>query len=170
MFSFNINRKIDSALKKNDRERIFHRFDSMKRVLIFFALEDWNKIRNITQDLESRGKKVLLWTIQYKQKEESQIIFPGNVRVISHKEISVLWGLSSSIVKEFKNTACDTIIDLTDGSDKWLLYLLASNRANFCIGINEPKYKVYDFVVLRGEESGLPETYQQIKFYLNNIR
>lgn len=170
MFSFSINKKIDSALKKNKRELIFHRFDDMKSVLVLFNFKDWTEIKCIIQDLESTGKKVILWTIQPRRHEDNQIIFPEKVRVVCQKEISRLWGISPSLIKEFRSLQCDTLIDLTEGSNKILLYLLASSPVNFRIGIYEPEYNLYDFIVIRPEEASLAEAYNQVKFYLNNVQ
>lgn len=170
MFGFiAINNKISSALINNTREHAFLRLDDIKKVLILFTYKDWNDISEIVRDLEAKGKNVILWTIypQYNGKEEISI--PANVRVITKKEASKWWGISSSTIEEFERLEYDTLLDLTTKNDKSLLYLLARNSAKFCIGIKEPKLKFFDFVLLKEEDRNLQETYNQIKNYLNNM-
>ena len=78
-------------------------------------------------------------------------------------------GLSSIVIDEFEKLSYDTLLDLTTKNDKTLLFLLANNSAEFCIGIREQDFKVYDLIILKEEDVNLLETYEQIKFYLNNI-
>ncbi|MBK5722465.1 hypothetical protein JGH11_16445 [Dysgonomonas sp. Marseille-P4677] len=170
MFDFFYKKKLNSALECNARTHIFHNLNDIKKVLILFSYQDWAEIQQVSQDLKEKGKEVLLWTTQAKKTVESQAQLPVEVRVLSHKDISKWRGLSSSVVSEFKALSYDTLLDLTTQDDKSLLYLLANNSAEFCIGIKEPDIKVYDFIVLKEENAKVLETYDQIKFYLNNIR
>ncbi len=170
MFDFFSKKKINSALECNTRTHIFHNLNDMKKILIFFSYQDWSEIQQISQDLKDKGKEVLLWTTQLKKGEDVQAKLPSDVRVLSHKDISKWQGLSSFIVEEFKALSYDTLLDLTTYDDKSLLYLLANNSAEFCVGIKEQDIKIYDFIVLKEEGAKVFETYNQIKFYLNNIR
>lgn len=170
MFGFNvIDNKINSALKNNSRRHNFFNLDNISKVLILFTYKDWNDIREIAGDLENSGKQVILWTIQSHRGAETEISFPSNVKVISQKEISRWRGLSSSVIEEFQKLEYDTLLDLTTKDDKSLQYLLVSNSAEFCVGIKQPEHKIFDFVLLKEENTNLKETYGQIKFYLNNM-
>ncbi|WP_231496720.1 hypothetical protein [Prevotella sp. 10(H)] len=142
----------------------------MKKILILFNYNDYNEIKQIVEDLKVKGKEVTLWTVQPLMKDTGNTIFPQEVNIIMQKDISRWFGLSSRIVKEFKQLSYDTLLDLTTENNKTLLYLLANNTAEFCIGIRELDFKVYDLIILKEENANLPETYNQIKFYLNNIR
>lgn len=170
MFDFFAKKKINSALECNTRTHVFHNLNDIKRILILFSYQDWNEIQQISQDLKDRGKEVVLWTTQVKKTDGVQTQLPPEVRVLSHKDISKWRGLSSSVLEEFKVLSYDTLLDLTTQDDKSLLYLLANNSAEFCVGIKEPDIKLYDFIVLKKENAKLSETYDQIKIYLNNIR
>ncbi|WP_459603061.1 DUF6913 domain-containing protein [Dysgonomonas reticulitermitis] len=169
MFDFLIKRKIDSAFKNNKRKHALKNMKSMHNVLIFFSYSDWEIISQIAQDLEQKGKKVIMWTI-YPQKKDADItIFPINVKVIRQDEMSLLKILSSPVIDEFKSLPYDTLIDLTTTHSNAFTYLLAQNTSEFCVGISEPDRKIYDFIILKKENETLKETYDQIKFYLNNI-
>lgn len=170
MFDFFAKKKINSALERNTRTHIFHNLGDIKTVLILFSYTDWNDIQQIIEDLKSKGKTVLLWTTQGHKTEGSQIKLPPEVRVITHKDSSKWQGLSSDVLKEFTALSYDTLLDLTTQKDKSLLYLLAHNSSEFCIGIKEYDVKIYDFIVLKEENRSLTDTYNQIKIYLNNIR
>ncbi|MDR1883124.1 MAG: hypothetical protein LBR26_10155 [Prevotella sp.] len=169
MVGFIIKKKIQAALKNNDRTRIFRKLDDMKKILILFTVEDWNEILQISRDLKENGKEVVLWTVQSK-KDENSHAFPPEVKAIAQKDISKWRGLSSSLIDGFKELSYDTLLDLTTKNDRSLLYLLAANSAGFCIGVREQDFKVYDLIIFKKESSDLLETYNQIKFYLNNIR
>ncbi|MDR1092116.1 MAG: hypothetical protein LBL79_13670 [Prevotella sp.] len=142
----------------------------MHNVLIFFSYADWKAVSQIALDLEQKGKKVVLWTIYPQKKDIDSTIFPINVRVIRQDEISFLKILSSTVIDEFKSLSYDTLIDLTTTQSDAFTYLLAQNTSGFCIGISEPDRKTYDFIILKKENETLRETYDQIKFYLNNVR
>ncbi|MDH6309170.1 hypothetical protein M2451_001741 [Dysgonomonas sp. PFB1-18] len=170
IFGLKIKRSISSALKRNTRNRIFHNLENMERILIFFTYGDWPEISQIVHDLENKKKTVFLWTMEPKKLDTKDIIFPANVRIITQKEMSIIHGLPPAIAEEFRRLSYDTLIDLTTHDDKSLLYLLAGTTAEFCIGIREQEYKMYDFTLLKEDDMNLLETYEQIKFYLNNVR
>lgn len=169
MFDFLIKWKIDSALKNNSREHTLRNLENIESILILFSYDDWREVSQIASDLERRGKKVVLWTVHPLKKDTTNTIFPMNVKVIRHNETSLLQILSAAVLREFKNLSYDTLIDLTTTHNKVLKYLLAQNTSDFCIGISEPEEKIYDFIVLKDEDRTLQETYDQIKFYLNNV-
>jgi hypothetical protein len=169
MFGFKVKKKIHAALESNKRTHIFHKLDDMKKILILFTRENWTEIFQISQDLKEMGKEVVLWTVQ-SGKDGGDQAYPPEVRVISQKDVSKWMGLSSQVIDEFEKLPYETLLDLTTKNDKTLLFLLANNSAEFCIGIREQDFKVYDLIILKGEDANLFETYKQIKFYLNNIR
>lgn len=169
IFGFRIKKSILSTLNCNTRTHIFHNFSSMSKVLIFFSYEDWKEIEPIVQDLEKEGKELILWTILPRKQKEIQGGLPRFVRAITPKEISRIRGLSPSIVEEFKSLKYDTLFDFTTDEDNLVLCLLACNSAEFCIGIKEIEYKIYDFIVLKDENINLLETYEQIKIYQSKI-
>lgn len=164
-----INKKINSALKNNSRRPTFMNLEDIKKVLILFTYKDWDDISEIAKDLESNGKEVLLWTVNSLRNEKKKQPLPSEVKVITQKEISKWRGLSSLIVDEFCKLEYDTLLDLTTKDDKSLHYLLACNSAKFCIGIREQELKFFDFTMLKESDVNLKETYDQIKFYLNNM-
>lgn len=170
MFDFLVKLKINSAFKNNARKHAFHNMESMKDILILFSYTDWPEIESISKDLEDKGKNVALWTIKPSQKNLNNIIFPSNVKVINAKEISFSKILSSTVLEEYKALSYETLIDLTTTKNKVFKYLLVNTSAEFSIGISEPEYQIYDFIMLRDDSNTLQETYNQIKFYLNNIR
>ncbi len=168
MFSFKVKKKIHAALESNKRTHVFHKLNDMKKILILFTREDWDEVVQISQDLGEKGKEVILWTVQAGKDGGSQV-YPPEVRVIAQKDISKWMGLSSIVIDEFEKLSYDTLLDLTTKNDKTLLFLLANNSAEFCIGIREQDFKVYDLIILKEEDANLLETYEQVKFYLNNI-
>lgn len=175
MFRTPRNKRIDSALESLQvRKHSFLRFEEMQDILILFDYADWDEIEPVVKDLNSNGKHVILWTILPKNKEKefgvSRVMSTlQQVRVVRNKEISWYRGLSGIVDAEFKNLKYDTLLDMTTDSDKNIFYLLASNDARFCIGIKEAGHKLYDFVLLKEDSKSLWETYNQIKFYLNNV-
>lgn len=168
MFGFKVKKKIHAALESNKRTHIFHKLDDMKKILILFTREDWNEVVQISQDLREKGKEVILWTVQ-SGKDGGNQAYSSEVRVIAQKDISKWMGLSSIVIDEFEKLSYDTLFDLTTKNDKTLLFLLANNSAEFCIGIREQDFKVYDLIILKEEDTNLLETYEQVKFYLNNV-
>ncbi|NDV96795.1 hypothetical protein D0T84_18050 [Dysgonomonas sp. 521] len=171
MFDFLVKWKIDSAFKKNRRNHTFRNLESMESILILFSYSDWKVIESIGRELSSYRKKVVMWTVQPSQKAEGDnTIFPANVRIIHPKEISMIQIVSSSVLKEFGALTYDTLIDLTTTENKVFDYLLARNSSECCIGISKTEYNAYDFVILREDDMDLPETFNQIKNYLNNVR
>lgn len=170
MFSFFIKKKVNSVLENNIRKHTFRNFESMKRVLILFSYQDWGEISQIVKDLEKEGKEVLLWTTQ--SKKDKTVISAGGsdkLHVITSKDLSWHKQISPSVIEKFKALSYDTLLDLTTDTNSTLLYLLANNQSEFCIGIKELDHKVFDFILLKENDKNLIETYNQIKFYLGNI-
>ncbi len=176
MFKTPRRKQIDSALNSvRDRKHSFLRFDDMHNILILFHYEDWNEIKPIVEDLDKNGKHTILWTVKPKKKSRENVALTdisassSNIRIIDGRDVSWYSGLSEVVDSEFKLLQYDTLMDLTTSSDRNLFYLLASNTAQFCIGIKEANHRIYDFIVLKEDSKSLPDTYNQIKFYLNNI-
>jgi hypothetical protein len=164
-----LNMRINSALKKNKRKHTFLNLDKMRRVLILFSYQDLKEINEIAKDLESKGKSVILWTVYPSNTGEKPPFIP-KVRIISPKEISVIWGLSSAVIKEFCDQEYDTLLDLTTEADNSISFLLAKNTSQFCIGLKKQEKKIFDFILHKEENRDLIETYDQLKLYLHNIQ
>ncbi|WP_165025427.1 DUF6913 domain-containing protein [Dysgonomonas sp. ZJ279] len=167
MLDFYIKKKVNSVLKNHTRKHVFRSPENMVTILILFNSKDWKEVSEIAQDMRDNGKEVLLWTIQPKN---APALDMPNVRIITSKELSKTQVLSSSAINEFESLEYDTLLDLTTKDENALLYLLGINTSEFCVGIKELDYKVFDFIILKEDDKNLVETYTQIKFYLNNIR
>lgn len=172
MLNFYVKKKINSAIQHNNRKHAFLNMETMQRILIFFTYKDWEQVAQIGKELSDKGKDVMLWTVQ--PKKERVILTSINttqlkLRIINPKEVSWKKSLAQSVMDEFAALKYDTLIDLTTEDDKALLYLLANNTSQFCIGIKDLDYKAFDFTVLKENDKDLLETYEQIKFYLKNI-
>lgn len=165
-------RRIYKALNSNTRTHVFRNVDTMKNILILFTYRDWPEIEHIVKELEEDCKNVILWTILPRNTKVFDFNIPSQVNLIKAKEYSSLFGLSKSAIAEFNKqvTKCDTLIDLTVDESDAVLFLLANNVAEFCIGIKESEYKLYDFTLVREKDKSITETFGQIKNYLNNIR
>jgi hypothetical protein len=170
MFDFLVKWKIDSAFKNNKRKHAFRNMGSMENILILFSYSDWPEIEPIAKDLAANGKNIAMWSVQPPRKARNNVIFPSSVRIVHHKERSLFQIVSSSVLNEFKSEKYDTLIDLTTTHNTVFGYLLANNTSECCIGISRAELPVYDFAVLREDKMSLPETYRQIKIYLNNVR
>lgn len=172
MFDFFVKQKIAAAAKKlSERRHSFINIKDIKHIVILYSFKDWESIKPIVRDLEQQGKKVTLWTVETKHKKDISVdnILPVNVRMITTDEISWTGFLSANVIQEFSSLSYDTLLDLTTEPNDILIYLLLINTSKFCIGIKELNYKVYNFILLKSEEKDLGETYDEIKFYLNNI-
>ena len=170
IFGLKFKKSINSTLKQNNRRHMFHNLENMNDVLILFSYDDWDEVYSISQDLEKKGKRVQLWTVEPKKKHNQGYVFTQNVRLISQDEFSKINGLSTSVVEEFQRLSYDTLIDLTMSDNPTMQYLLAGNKSEFCIGIKETDYNTYDFTLLKDENMNLVHAYEQIKYYLANIK
>lgn len=164
-FGLNSNKSVNSILKRNNRPHLFLNIKDIKNILILFSYDDWEEISLITQDLEKQGKKVLLWTVEPKKKQEYNFTMPETVRVVSRKESSNI----VSVIEELNKHTYDTLIDLTSVDNTTSLCLLAGNKANFSIGTRELDYKLYELILLKGDGMSLMDTYKQILTYLAAI-
>ncbi|MDR0823840.1 MAG: hypothetical protein LBN74_02020 [Prevotella sp.] len=170
MFDFLVKWKIDSAFKKNERNHVFRNMESMKNILILFSYKDFAEIEYIAKDLKAKGKNVVMWTVFPSKKNAINTVFDANVRAIYPDEKSIFNIVSWSVSDEFHKLKYDTIMDLTTTDNDILKYLLAINTSDCSIGISKSPHKGYNFIVLKEEDKTLWETYNEIKFYLNNVR
>lgn len=169
-----IKKKIDSAYKElKSREHTFRNMDSIKKVLILYNYEEWHLVKEIVQDLEKNGKRVVLWTVEPKNRkikeEVTELPSTLRARIVLQSETSWHNGLTSIVEDEFRDLKYDTLLDLTTNPDSIMLYLLALNNSDFSIGTKELDYKFYDFTLLAQEGDSMQETYNHIKNYLNNM-
>jgi len=169
MFNFLQKKRVESALESHKREKIFLNFESIKRVLIIFNIEDWDNVSNVINDLQKNKKEVVAWTIRPKKFHIEESDYPPIVRIINGaKETTWKHALTENVVSEFEELKYDTLIDLTIDDNNILNYLLACNTSRFCIGIRESDMNAYDFIMLKKEENDILETYEQMKSYLNS--
>lgn len=170
MFKLLRKKKIDYLIQSYDRKHSFYDFDNLGNILILFHYRDIKDVVLIYNDLKSEGKNVQLWA--YADQKSMAIPIPAGMEIkqITSKNISRLSSISTEILTDFEALQYDTIIDLSSSYEYVLYYLLAYNKAKFCIGIRHEDHKLYDFVLVKEDQMSLNETYQQLKKYLNNIR
>lgn len=172
MLDFFLQNNIKSALKKQLRSpKVFLNFNLIKRVLILFDGSNWQEVKPIIDDLLKNGKNVLLWTVvksltaeaQYTQQEVEKY----SIRIVNlQKDLKWTRTLNANVLDEYENLNYDTFLDLSFEDIPLMLFLKALNKSQFSIGLQEKPYKIYNFILLKEEEKGLLETYEQIKFYL----
>ena len=164
-----IKKKIANAYRNNNRRHEFHSFQDIRKVLILFNMEDWTYIDRIIRDLQDKGKTVFGWTLKPKHEENAPIL-PQNVRMIDPaKDLSWQQLPAGHVTGEFKNMEYDTLFDLTTKTRYYMTYLLMLNDSKLSVGIKEIEEKMYDCIILKEEDKDLYETYEQIKFYLDNM-
>ncbi len=171
MLDYFLQRKIKSGFKKYHRDNSFLNYDDIKSILIFFEMEEWNDIQPVINDLRANGKHVTAWAI--KTELPKKITFPHYVRVIdTGTETNWMRLLKPEVTDEFEKVEYDTLIDFSSSGNDYLLYLLSRNKSRFCIGLTKREYKAYDFIFHREEngETGLYESYKQLKNYLKQIQ
>lgn len=170
MFNFLRNKKIQSSIKKNERQHTFLSIANMRNILILFDYKDLNDMIQITKDLDSMGKRVFLWTYDPDKNAIPTKRQSLSLQTITPKDVSSIGSISKELVAVFESQLYDTIIDLTTEDHYALKYLLSNNTAKFSIGTTESEHKLYDFILRRKDGMSTPEVFQQIKFYLTNIR
>jgi hypothetical protein len=169
MIGFIRRKKNESVLGKNRKEKIFQNYDSMRDIFIVFNMDDLTEIIIAVEALKRDGKNITAWTTRPKDKTFS-VKYPPYIRIIDlGKELSWTQTLEKNVVDEFKNLKYDTFLDLTTADDTILDYLLAANSSRFCIGIRERNFKAHDFIMLKQEGHTIPETCEQLKYYLQRI-
>ncbi|MDR1810063.1 MAG: hypothetical protein LBR34_06650 [Prevotella sp.] len=169
MIGFIRRKKNESVLGRNRREKTFQNYDSIRNVLILFNTADLAEVAVAVEALRKDGKTVSAWTTRPKEKEFS-VNYPPYVRAIDlGKEISWTQTLEKTVIQEFEKLTYDTFLDLTTADDTILDYLLAANSSRFCIGIREHNFKAHDFIMLKQEGQSIPETCEQLKYYLQRI-
>lgn len=175
-FDFFLKRELRKALIQKREPIAFKGLDSINSVLILFNKEDWNDVKGILSDLKKEKKNVSAWSVEaHPTQNENDInkteVYSSDVRFINMKtEVTWKKTLKPDIVDEFKKLDYDTCIDLTSTPNLYLLFLLANNKNQFSIGVKESEYKLYDFIILKTEDSNLLDTYKQIKYYLAKVK
>ncbi|NDW19269.1 hypothetical protein D0T53_10125 [Dysgonomonas sp. 216] len=167
MFNFLQKKKIGAISQRNTREKAFLNYDSIKQVLLLFNIDEWNEVAPVVKRLLQQKKKVIVWTVR--PKRNHAVLSSENIRVIdAAKELTWTHALRDEVEKEFRGLHYDTLIDLTTLEDNTLNYLLAANSSRFCIGIRESKMKLYDFIMLKKEDSSIIDTFEQMQHYLSS--
>ncbi|NDV68516.1 hypothetical protein [Dysgonomonas sp. 25] len=169
MFKYLQNKKLKSAIHKNDRQHVFLDFNSINNILILFENKNLDEVEHIVKDLSKSGKSVYLWTHNPDKKAVAPQRQSLPLQTITGRDVSAFGSISDELLSVFRNQQYDTVIDLTLNNEYPLQYLLANNKAVFSVGIRESEERLYDFVLLKNDEMNLKDTFTQIKFYLNNM-
>ncbi len=168
MINFLRKKKNETVFTQNRRKKEFLNFDSIKNVVVIFNTGYYDEVAYVIEALKTDGKNVSAWTT-YPKDKAVKTEYPANIRAIDlSKELTWSQTLAKTVTDEFENLVYDTFLDLTVSDDSVLDYLLAVNCSRFCIGIRERAVKVYDFILLKKEETSIPEIYEQMKYYLSN--
>ncbi|MEN9917955.1 MAG: hypothetical protein RL662_391 [Bacteroidota bacterium] len=169
MLDYFLQRNIRLGLKRYDRDHSFLNYSEINTVLILFDIEDWYEIAPIVERLKQDGKKVIAWTI--KPKQSVPFKFPHFVKVIE-PDIDFTWLrlFKPEIISDFERLNYDTLIDLSSGTNDYILWLVTLNKSKFCISFTERKYKLFDFVLLKEENQSMLDAYNELKRYLKNIQ
>lgn len=170
MFKFLRNRKIESSIKKNERQHTFLSMASIRNILILFDYNDLNNIISIVKELDSMGKRVFLWTFDPDKNAIPSKRQSLSLQTITSNDVSSTGSICKELMAVFETQIYDTIIDLTTEKHYALQYLLSKNTAKFSIGTSESDHRLYDFILHRKENMTVNEVFTQIKFYLSNIR
>lgn len=169
MFKFLRKRKLKSAIEGNKHPHAFQTFEDINNVLILFENKHLNDVEYIVKDLLKSGKKVFLWTHNSDKKAVSPQRQSFNLQTITGGDVSMSGSIKPDILSVFQKQQYDTVMDLTQEPEYPLEYLLASNKAQFCVGIKRSESKLYDFVLLKNDDMSIKDAFLQIKFYLNNM-
>lgn len=161
---------LDRAFKTNARKHTFLNLNKMQNILILFDYEDLMEIILLGNNLEKMGKRTHLWSAVENIKQLETQIFSKKTRIIKPVELSNVFILKKEVYKEFSNLEYDTVIDIRQKKTQSLEYLLARNKAVFCIGNRKHDRNAFDFCVLQQKGKSILETYEQMKFYLQNIK
>ncbi|MDL2214756.1 hypothetical protein LJC00_01040 [Dysgonomonas sp. OttesenSCG-928-M03] len=167
MLDYFLQRSIKSGIKKYNRKHSFLNYNNIESILILFDIEGWHDLQPIIEDLHQNGKKVSAWTIRAKNTPASK--FPPYVRVIQPEELTWMGLFKDNVINEYENLHYDTLLDLSSEQNEHLLLLLTLNKSQFCIGLIEREYKLYDFILLKKDSQSLDEAYEELKKYLEHI-
>jgi hypothetical protein len=137
-------------LKKHERRKQFHTFESARTVGILFDATDqqnYEAARNFAKFLTER--KIRLYGLGYADTKEVSTFYSYYTGFNFYTKKDINWkGIPSNHnVNDFINEPLDILIDLSLAENFSLAYIQALSKASFKIGMFGKNDKRYDFMI-----------------------
>lgn len=156
---------IDSA---GDRKSVFKSYNQLKSVLVMYEMKDFENVQHGISELKRSGKQVA--SFGYVRKEAIPELDDSYRFVVEKNALSVHGVPTDAVLQQVLACSPDVIIDLTHAGCYGMQYLLVKHPCNFKIGIKKLEREFHDFSILVTDRDEIDYLFEQILFYLQNIR
>lgn len=164
-----IKKKIKSLIASNAKgQHTFKMYDQLKNIVVLYEIADFEGVERGISKLKSGGKQIVSYG--YVRKEAIPECDESYKFVIEKKDVNI-WGVPSGELSDlFKEERADVIIDLTHPGCYALQYLFLNHPCDFKAGIKKHAYDFYDVSIVVTDKDEISYLFEQILFYLQNIR
>ncbi len=146
IFSFLTKWLINRRLKKAPVGE-FRSLEQAQQIVMLVQEDDLKSIIPVVPEAVRHGAKITL-VVETRHRGELPTAIPGCYPILPLQTYWLLQSPSYDFLKSFNNNDGDVLIDLTTKPSLALIYLAASTRATFKIGIPKEEYNFYDFQIL----------------------
>jgi hypothetical protein len=169
-----LEKRLQSVLKNQNREKSFLNFDEVKTIGIVFEATDpaqFEIIKNYVVALKQKGKRVHgIGFYDNKLIPENVYYSKTDFDLFSAKEINSMGEPVNPYIKTFISEVRDVLIDINFNQKYVLRHIAAHSYAKCKIGLNLPENAmVHDMLIAIDKDQGIEKYLEQIEKYLHMI-
>ena len=164
-----IKKKIKKLIDQTaDHKPVFKAFDQIQSILVLYEMADFESLLPHIEHLKRSGKKVE--SFGYVRKEVLPEVNDSYHFIVEKTDLSVKGIPADAALQKVLACKPDVIMDLTHAGCYAMQYLLVNHPCNFKIGIKKAERDLHDFSLLVTDRDEFNYLFEQILFYLQNIR
>ena len=163
-----LKKRVEKLLKGFERKKTFRKYDDIKRIVLLFEIEDFEKVVDFVDKLKADGKEVSAYSFDQKNRVFPDV--PDYFHLWNNSKMTVLGFPYSGDLKLFKENSHDTLIDLTNHSIPLYNYLFLNSDADFRVGSDNENSTLYDLLIERKPEQDFSFFAEQLLFYMKSLR
>ena len=157
--------------KHHKKATAFPAWDKVNTVLLLFESDLTEKnlqVKQLVKELQQQGKDVTAWGYVDNKNTISAIL--RDYRILSRHDTNLFNKPKEAHLKDLRRMHFDLVIDLSLNSLLTLRYLLLFADADFKAGRQTEEPYLADFMVITGDNDDPAFLFDQIIFYLKNIK
>ena len=157
--------------KQHVSQHTFPKWDKVQSVLLLFESDLTEKnlqIKQLVKELQQEGKDVTAWGYVDSKNAISAIL--RDYRILSRRDTNLFNKPKDAHLKDLKRMHFDLVIDLSLHDVLPIRYLMLYADADFKTGRQTDEPYLSDFMVMVGDNDNPAFLYDQVLYYLKNIK
>lgn len=155
------------AGQSGKRQSNFCTLKDARHILVLFNAEDREVVEPCLKTLRTLNKNVNVYV--YVSGETVPEMNPSYMVVHAKTDLDMWYMPTDEIQKKFCSCNADILIDLTQGTNYVMQYLLLKHPGTLKVGAKNGELDLYDLTISMTENADIKHLFEHILFYLQTI-